>query len=106
MRPHKYSDRPGHPKGVDIESPEDRRSPELSVWFVGGWLSPALVVGFLILWHLLWHSAIMHRPRFWEYGTMPYVPAQSVFTTASVPLKGIPDQVTFPPRPGGRIATP
>lgn len=74
-----------------------RTSPKL----VGGYLTPTLVVLFTIFWVLLAYWLIGWRTRDWAFGTAPYVPGQSVFTTRQVPTGAVPKQVELPKRPKG-----
>ena len=63
---------------------------------VGGWLAPALVVGFIIFWSLLIYALIGDRPTDWQYGVTPYVPGQSILSTSPVPAGPPPRQVVLP----------
>lgn len=89
-------DRASHPyvpEGLHPENPQQRDSVELSTWWVGGWLSPALTIVFTLLWVLSIYRAIGNRPVMWNYGSMPYVPGQSVFSTSQPPSGTAPRQV-------------
>ncbi|MBI2842321.1 MAG: hypothetical protein HYX78_02870 [Armatimonadetes bacterium] len=84
---------PEVPRGIHPESPEDRESPRFSAWWVGGWISPILVVAFTILWTLLIYALIGDRPRDWQFGVTPYVPAESIFSIEQPPPAAPPNQV-------------
>ena len=72
---------------------------------VGGWLAPVLVILFTILWSLTIYALIGWRSRDWQYGAVPYIPAESVFTTRSYPAGQAPRQVILPaPVRGGQDA--
>lgn len=79
---------------------EQRTSPKL----VGGYLAPTLVVLFTIFWVLAAYWLIGWRARDWAFGTTPYVPAQSVYTTRPVPKGAAPKQVELPQARGGNRA--
>jgi len=90
------------PTGIHPEIPEQRRSEELSDWWVGGWMSPILVTLFTIIWALLIYRLIGDRPTDWKYGIAPYVPGQSIFTSQPVQKGTPPKQVEYPgQKPGG-----
>ena len=65
-------------------------------WWAGGYLAPLLVVLFTIFWSLMIYRLIGVRGRDWEYGTVPYVPAQSRFTSQPAPQGPAPHQVVLP----------
>ncbi len=75
------------------------RAPTRPPW-VGEWFSPVLAAAFTVLWGLLIYALIGDRPTTWKYGTIPYVPAESVFTTSGVPKGKVPKQVVLPEVPG------
>lgn len=77
------------------------RSEEASRWWAGGYITPILVVLFTIFWPLMAYWLIGTRARNWEYGVVPYVPAQSAFTSRPAPSGSVPRQVELPVRSGG-----
>ncbi len=77
----------------------DRGNP----WLVGGYLAPALVVLFTIFWVMMSYWLIGWRSRDWEFGSVPYVPGQSYFTT-SFPSGPPPKQVELPQTGGAHRA--
>lgn len=79
----------------EVERDRQRTSPRL----VGGYLAPTLVVLFTIFWVLTAYWLIGWRYRDWAFGTVPYVPAQSVFTTRPFPRGPAPRQVELPKKP-------
>ena len=82
-----------------------RESPGITrtSWWVGGWLAPILVILFTLIWSLMIYWLIGWRTRDWQYGTVPYVPAESTFTTQDHSAGRVPKQVELPSRPtGGR----
>ena len=82
-------------------------TPEITrtTWWVGGWISPILVAAFTILWCFLAYWLIGDRPREWQYGVMPYVPGESVFSSETPPSGTPPKQVILPNiTPGGNNA--
>ena len=104
---------PEVPKGCHPETPEDMQRLRESSWWAGGYLAPILVVLFTIFWSLAAYWLIGWRSSDWQFGTLPYIPSQSAFTTRPVP-PNLPKQVTLPeptpaPKPahvrGGRNAT-
>ncbi|MCL5103464.1 MAG: hypothetical protein M1133_05040 [Armatimonadetes bacterium] len=73
--------------------------------WVGGWIAPTMVVLFTIFWALTIYWLVGWRTRDWQYGTVPYVPAESTFTTQQHGSGKVPKQVELPVRPtGGRNA--
>jgi hypothetical protein len=98
---------PEMPKRLHPEYPEHRQSPQLSSWWVGRWLSPIIVAAFTIFWTLLIFALIGNRARTWQYGTVPYVPGQTIFSSNPVSTANPPKQVVLPERaPGGPRANP
>lgn len=86
--------------------PRNKGEEPVNKWFVGGYLAPALVVLFTIFWVLTAYWLIGWRERDWSFGTLPYIPAQSAFTTRPYPSGKVPQQVQLPPREqGGKRAT-
>lgn len=80
-----------------------------STWWVGGWITPIIVVAFTVLWVLLHYWLIGDRSasRTWQYGTPPYVPGESI-ATVKPPTAGQPgNQVVLPMLPprGGANAS-
>lgn len=67
-------------------------------WFVGGYLAPTLVVLFTIFWVLTHYWLIGDRPRHWQYGAVPYVPAESEFSSRPIPYGPPIKQVVLPKR--------
>jgi len=87
---------PELPRGIHLEVPEHRERPEFSRWWVGGWLSPGLVIAFTIGWTLMIYGLIGNRPRTWQYGAAPYVPGESFASIQRVPPGPPPEQVELP----------
>jgi hypothetical protein len=84
---------------------EHDERPRANPRLVGGYLTPTIVVLFTILWVLLSYWLIGWRARDWQFGTVPYVPAESPFTTQRQPTGPAPKQVELPkPTPGGSHA--
>lgn len=75
-------------------------------WYVGGYTAPLLAFFFTLLWVGLQFVLIGWRTPDWQFGTLPYVPGDSVFVTdfaPSIPQRG--NQVELPaPTPGGTDA--
>lgn len=65
---------------------------------VGGWFTPIVVVGFIILWSLMIYWLIGDRPTDWNYGVMPYIPGQSIESTHRIGSGQVPKQVELPIR--------
>ncbi|MCE5199993.1 MAG: hypothetical protein ABFD54_08450 [Armatimonadota bacterium] len=91
---HENPEIPGHIPTDQIE--EYRNDPSFQKWFVGGWIAPILVVMYTVGWHGLMHGILHDRPRHWQYGVVPYVPAQSWLTTRYPPKDSLPKQVILP----------
>ena len=85
----------------DQQTPEHQEQLRQHPWIVGGYLAPTLVVLFTIFWVFAAYWLIGWRTRDWAFGTVPYVPAQSVFTTRPFPHGRAPKQVQLPTRPEG-----
>ena len=64
--------------------------------YVGGWLAVVIAAGFTIIWSLMVYFAIGDRPRDWQYGTTPYVPSESTYSTERAPTGKPPPQVVLP----------
>ena len=66
--------------------------------WVGSWWAPALTVAFTVFWVLLIILLIGDREarRDWQYGTVPFVPGQSVLTIEPVDPNVSPNQVELP----------
>lgn len=78
-----------------------------SAWWVGGWISPVAVVAFTILWTLIIYLLIGTRPRDWQYGTVPFIPGQSIFSVEQPLTAQPPKQVVYPEKAtGGPSARP
>lgn len=73
-------------------------------WLVGGLVAPGLVILFTIFWVLMSYWLIGWRSRDWEFGTVPYVPAESRYTTSVPPPGPAPKQVELPRLHGGSYA--
>lgn len=84
------------PMGVHPELEEVRESPRFRQWWVGTWFAPLLVSVGMLLWCVLAYLFIGDRPRDWNYGVLPYVPGQSIFSTNRVPHGATPNQVALP----------
>lgn len=48
---------------------------------LGSWLFILLLSGGLIGWAMFMMSVIKDVPREWDYGTVPFTPAKSVYST-------------------------
>lgn len=93
---------PEVPAGVHPEIESQREDPRFRRWWVGGWLSPILVTAFTLLWVFLIYWLIGDRPRDWQYGTMPYVPGESIFAIEPAAPGQAPPQIVLPKEtPGG-----
>ncbi len=92
---------PETPRDVHPEFPEGQEEIRHRPWWVGGYQAPILVVLFLIFWVLAAYWLIGWRVRDWQFGTVPYVPAESEFTTRPFPRGKAPKQVELPERPQG-----
>lgn len=101
MRRRDDHEHPEVPGRLHPEQPEDREQLRRHPWMVGGYLAPTLVVLFTILWVLAAYWLIGWRTRDWSFGTAPYIPAQSVYTTRPFPHGPAPKQVQLPSRPKG-----
>jgi hypothetical protein len=66
---------------------------------LGSWLFIVLLSGGLIGWAMTMKSVIRDVPREWDYGTVPFTPAKSVYST-EVP-KEEPDGYMLEPLPEG-----
>lgn len=96
---------PEVPSGVHPEEEAGREELRTYPWWAGGYLSPIVVVLFTIFWVLAAYWLIGWRVRDWQFGTVPYVPAESVYTTRPFPRGEVPRQVELPTDPqGGRSA--
>jgi len=71
--------------------------------FVGGWPVAIVVIAFTILWVLLIYRLVGDRPRDWEYGVEPYIPAQSTLSTKPTPSGPAPNQVQYDSKIRGRV---
>ena len=97
----------GLPRRIHLEEPGHRDRLAESNWWAGGYLSPILVILFTIFWTLTIYWLIGWRARDWEYGTLPYVPGESAFTTKFGTAGTPPNQVVLPSSPaGGQNAKP
>ncbi len=78
-----------------------------STW-VGGWLSPALTVAFTVFWIVLIIVLIGDRQarRDWQYGTVPFVPGQSILTIEPVDPDVSANQIELPKLRGGGANAP
>lgn len=82
--------------------PEHSDTPAFRRWWVGGWLAPLLVTGWMLIWVFVIYWLIGDRPTDWNYGVTPYVPGESVFSTEHPPKGKAPAQVIIPPAPPAR----
>lgn len=89
------------PPDIHLEAEGHRDKLAGSNWWAGGYLSPTLVILFTIFWTLGIYWLIGWRSRDWQYGTLPYVPGQSSFTTDYGTSGTPPHQVIYPTQPGG-----
>lgn len=87
---------PEVPSGIHPEHEDVKESPRFRSWWVGTWLAPIYVSGAIFFWCLVIYLLIGDRPRDWDYGTVPYVPGESVFSIAPIPKGVAPDQVILP----------
>lgn len=95
------SDLPEHqhpevPEGFHPEIPEQRESPAFGRWWVGGWIAPLVVAGFIVGWCLVIFFLIGDRKPDWKYGVIPYVPGQSAISSELAPAGLEPQQVELP----------
>jgi hypothetical protein len=68
----------------------------------GGYIAPLIAIAFTVLWPLAFYWLIGDRPRDWQYGTVRYVPAQSLASSVAYPSGPTPKQVILPePDTGG-----
>ncbi len=49
------------------------------------WAVVIIVVLFILLWTAVIYHAVGDRPRTWDYGTTPYIPAQSYYSSQPQP---------------------
>ncbi|MDO8683404.1 MAG: hypothetical protein Q7N50_07985 [Armatimonadota bacterium] len=89
---------PEVPKDIHPEIPESHEDPIFRKWWVGGWLSPIFVAAGTLIWCLLIYFLIKDRPRDWQYGVVPYIPAESAITSKTGPAGPSPKQVQLPKR--------
>jgi hypothetical protein len=88
----------GHP---NVESPAGRRK------WVGGWTIALFVAGATLFWCLLIYRLIGDRPPGWQYGVVPYIPAQSPLSSQPPPRGVVRNQVVLPlKQPGGANEKP
>ena len=55
-------------------------------------VASALIVG----WGLLIHALVKDAPRQWDFGTLPDVPAQSIYSSAPTPQSATPPRQISP----------
>lgn len=73
-------------------------------WWVGGWISPIIVVVFFnLLWVLIIYALVGDRQaeRTWQYSVVPYVPGESILAIESMPGGRVPRQIELPVLPPG-----
>jgi hypothetical protein len=72
------------------------------------WLPVLIVALLMILWIGLSFFLIGNRPRHWDYGSTPYIPAESAFTTQEPALgtANVPRQIPEIPQPPAGGKTP
>lgn len=76
-------------------------------WWVGGWVAPTVVTLFTIFWLLGAYWLIGWRQSTWQHNIVPYVPAESIFTSDQPSGGTPPKQVELPqPSQGGTNAQP
>lgn len=92
---------PETPPDIHTEFPEGQEEVRHRPWWVGGYQSPLLVALFVVFWVLAAYWLIGWRVRDWQFGTLPYVPAESVYTTRPFPKGKAPKQVELPSDTGG-----
>jgi hypothetical protein len=86
---------------LNEQQPDDanrRFRTRISLWWVGGYLSPILAAAFTIGWALVIYALIGDRSRTWQYVPGPYVPGEFVSTT-HLPRPGTPPQQVELPKP-------
>ncbi len=66
---------------------------------LGSWLFILLLSGGLIGWAMFMMSVIKDVPREWDYGTVPFTPASSVYSTER--HEEAPDGYMLQPLPEG-----
>lgn len=85
---------------------EEKGTHQYRKWWVGGWIWPIGVALATLVWVALHFLLIGVRPTTWQFGTVPYIPASSVFTIETPPPGPVPNQVILPEKePGGANAT-
>lgn len=99
-----HGDLPGHVY-LHPELQLRKGTRDFALWWVGTYLSPVLVVGFTLVWCLLIYFLIRDRSgsRDWQYGVVPYVPAESIESTAPTPTGRAPLQVEYPTKQRRRM---
>lgn len=75
-----------------------RRKP--LAWWQGSWYFPVAAAAFTVLWGLLIYSLIGNRPTVWQYGVVPFVPAESFLSSQEPDGTKAPKQVILPIKPG------
>ena len=68
------------------------------------WGVPFAIAGAIVAWAALLYTVIGSKPRAWAYGTLPYVPAESAYSSERPQAGPAPQQVLpLPAAPkGGR----
>jgi hypothetical protein len=70
------------------------------------WLPVLIITALLVLWVGLSYFLIGDRPPHWDYGSVPYIPAESAATTQEPALGAahVPRQIPEIPQPpaGGK----
>ena len=72
------------------------------------WLPVLIVALLMVLWIGLSYFLIGNRPRHWDYGSTPYIPASSAFATQepAVGVANVPRQIPEIPQPPAEGKTP
>lgn len=90
-----------HIEASEQEHPKvsmDKQEVERHNWWIGGWISPILAAAFTAFWGLMIYALIGERPTHWQYGVVPYVPAQSYLISKEPGAGRLPKQIQLPPR--------
>jgi len=63
---------------------------------------PFAIAAAIVAWAALIYTVIGSKPRTWAYGTLPYVPAESAYSTQRPAAGPAPQQAApLPPAPKG-----
>ncbi|HEY3283590.1 MAG TPA: hypothetical protein VGN26_15090 [Armatimonadota bacterium] len=63
------------------------------------WVVPVGLALSIVAWGALIRAAVPDRPRGWSYGTLPYVPADTAYSTERPAVGKAPRQIEPPPPP-------